>query len=84
MSREADSSLVPADGDRYDDFVADQKGFGTGDHRRRVDALGEELDLWRRQFDAAKAEAQDRRSHVDRRRSPRGIDRRRTDRMHRP
>jgi hypothetical protein len=59
--------------------VPDRKDFSTADHRRRVDTLGEELDQWRRRFDAAKAEAQDRRAQPDRRRMPRGSDRRRTD-----
>ena len=59
-------------------MVAERKGFSTSDHRRRVDTLGDELDNWRRRFDAAKAEAQDRRSHVDRRRFLRGADRRQT------
>jgi hypothetical protein len=60
--------------------MAEQKGFTTSDHRRRVDTLGEELDKWRRHFDAAKADAQDRRSDPDRRRFPRGADRRQTNR----
>lgn len=59
-------------------LVAEQKGFSTSDHRRRIDTLGKELDEWRRHFDAAKAEARDRRSTADRRRIPRGEDRRRT------
>jgi len=58
--------------------MRDEKGFSTADHRRRLDTIGEELDKWRRHFDAAKAEVQDRRRHPDRRRVPRGPDRRRT------
>jgi hypothetical protein len=57
--------------------VADQKGFSTADHRRRVDTIGDELDQWRRRFDDAKAAADDRRAAPDRRRVPRGTDRRR-------
>ena len=52
-------------------MVAEQKGFSASDHRRRVDTLGDELDKWRRGFDAAKSQAEDRRSHSDRRRFPR-------------
>ena len=58
-------------------LVDEKKGFRTADHQRRVDSLGKELDDWRRHFDAAKCEAQDRRCHGDRRRFPRGTDRRR-------
>jgi hypothetical protein len=57
--------------------VGEQKGFSTSDHRKRVDTLGDELDKWRRHFDAAKSEAQERRSQPERRRFPRGAERRR-------
>ena len=56
------------------------KGFGTDEHRQRLERSKEEIDLLGRELEAARCRAEDRRRGPDRRRVPRpgaGPDRRR-------
>lgn len=61
--------------------MGETKGFGTEEHRERLDALKDEIDNLRQRIDAARCYVEDRRHLPDRRRAPRafaGPDRRRT------
>ena len=61
--------------------MADIRGFGTDEHRQRLEHSKEEIDLLGREIEAARCQSAERRRQPDRRRIPRqGADRRRTER----
>jgi hypothetical protein len=57
--------------------MGERRIHGPSDHEKRLDEIRDEIDNWRRQFDDARAHAEDRRRRPDRRRMPRAdVDRR--------